>query len=240
MAMRFAGFNGRPVAESVGIKAALTFDQESRQYGIVRAGQLDARWSQDEMVELEKRGLVSLLATDRPYEEDAVAFYAHMRFVVPGTADLFSLRRERIDELELYPALESYVAFVSPSRAQEIMRRWTSSLLQAARAAFDDSSMDRERRGRNGFLEAMRARLASPPSSGRPGDRLEAFALAWIGLSWQQQNQEALLRDAARDGLRAETIQRATELLPTLTSQAPMRSHRDAPPTPHRRCQDAA
>ena len=242
MAMRFAGFNGRPVAEGAGIKAALTFDRESRQYGVIRPGQLDSRWSEDEMMENEKRSLVSLFSTNIPYEGDAVALYAHMRFVVPVAPGLLSLKRELVNELELYPELQAYVTFVSPSRSQEIMQRWATFLLQAARMALSNPLMSREERGRTGFLEAMRARTASPPSSGRRCDRLEAFALAWVGLSLQRKSPDALLRDAARDGLDAETAQQGTKILLTLTPTAQYlpRSYRDDMNAPYRQQEDAA
>lgn len=242
MAMRFAGFNGRPVMESTGTKAALYFDPEAKQYGVIRPGQLESRWSHEEMVDHEKRMLVSLISTDQAYEEGSVAFYAHMRFLTPLDFRLIRLPRSRTEKLELYLQLESYVTFTSPARVQEILQQWATRLLQAARASLNDGSMARKDQGKVCFQEAMRARLASPPSSERRDDRLDAFALAWIGLSYQQQSPVALLRDAAREDLHGDTTKRAAELLSVLAPEQPSssRSYRDDKQAPYRQQEDAA
>ena len=243
MALMFAGFNGRPVRGGTGMKAPIVLDERTSKLGLVRKSGPDLHWTDAEIAEYESRGLLSRVASKIAYCEGAIALYAHTDFIAPPLATgSLSLQLEIPEELKLYPQLESYVAFVSPTRAASILQTWAAVFLESARLTLEDDQLSAQERGLMAFADAMRARFSSPMSSGRRSDRAEALALAYVSLWWQGISQKALLAEAERDAMREDVTTRATSLLADLSSAlSPVeKEYRDLSAYPYRRLERAA
>lgn len=243
MALIFAGFNGVPVVGGTGMKAPVVVDDQTSRFGLVRKAGLTFDWTETEIAEHEAQCLLSRVSLRAAYQEGFIAFYAHTQFVSPQSAiDGFSLRLEIPNDLQLYPKLNSYVAFVSTARAASILQKWASDLLKSARLILEDNQLSFKERGEAAFAEAMRARFSTPMSSGRRSDRVEALALACVSLVWQGESSDALIADAELDELSGDVANRTCSLLSELCFPTAMASstRRDILESPYRRFEDAA
>jgi hypothetical protein len=243
MALIFAGFNGVPVVGGTGIKAPVVFDEETSRFGLVRKNSLNLDWTDAEIAAQEAHSLLSRVSTHVAYQEGFIAFYAHTQFISPQPAtDGLSSRLEIPNDLQLYPKLDSYIAFASPARAASILQKWSADLLRSARLALEDNLLSFKERGQAAFAEAMRARFATPMSSGRRSDRAEALALACVSLVYQGVASDAVIADAELDELSGEVAIRTSSLLAELDAlpARAKKARRDISTSPYRRFEDAA
>lgn len=213
MALRFAGFNGRPIAASTGVKAPIVLDESRGAYALVSKYGFGDWHHEAEVASYEAQALLSRAPSDAPFTEGFTALYAHMRFIASENEGAIALAS---GGLELYPALESYVAFLPKDQAIGIMHGWGRSLLGAAHAALKNVRLSSSARGQIAFWESMRARTAFPMSSSRREDRIEIFALACVGWILMRKNHEPLLVDSELEGLRADVGIRVGGLLRSL------------------------